>query len=357
MKKYIVWYIFAIFQLDIYELPFSTYSKWLSIFTVVLFIVTSVHTILANSIAMHALNLKHGMLNIFIILQCLIIWVLFYMRKKKIRKNLFHLLRYKKYFKINRNRIFTVIINMSGITFLVLPWLTTISACISDNQVQKIAWLYSLEVHDETLINCVSFCSKLLYSVFFVSFPAFCTLSSIVVFYESAEVLKFYNSLLRDYIGGRNCNGNWDFLEEYLCIRSILIEMNENFSFPSFMIIAVCFEYILITLFEYSYKDNTFQTYAIFHFIYGFAMFTSLSYFGSLIPENLNVIRATAEKLIDRFCSVHCKYKIISSLKRIETKDAIYISPCAMFNLTKTFILSATGTIITYVLLIYNLSI
>ena len=76
-----------------------------------------------------------------------------------------------------------------------------------------------------------------------------------------------------------------------------------------------------------------------------------------MIPENLNKIRQTAREKINEQVFNLCAWipqNIFLCLRRIETEKLVYISVFGALRLTKSFILSAVGSIFTYDLLIIN---
>ncbi|GBN08593.1 hypothetical protein AVEN_79564-1 [Araneus ventricosus] len=83
---------------------------------------------------------------------------------------------------------------------------------------------------------------------------------------------------------------------------------------------------------------------------------TGLTIACSMIPENMLKIKTTVEMLLDRheLCNLR-KEKEIHILKRIEGKNIIYLTAGDVINIKRSFLLSSSGTLLTYGLLIYNL--
>ena len=76
-----------------------------------------------------------------------------------------------------------------------------------------------------------------------------------------------------------------------------------------------------------------------------------------MIPEKISELKMTAREKINQHifgCIPPILEHLLLCLKRLETEEIAYISVYGMFRLTKTFILSLIGIILTYELLIIN---
>ena len=86
-------------------------------------------------------------------------------------------------------------------------------------------------------------------------------------------------------------------------------------------------------------------------------MLITYSVISSMIPEKLSDIKVIARKILNQHACGDIPWipqDVLLCLERVEAEESIYISVCGSFHLSKSFILSAIGTILTYDLLIIN---
>lgn len=150
-------------------------------------------------------------------------------------------------------------------------------------------------------------------------------------------------------------------LTDFFRIVKLLREMSQIMSVPLFFItfysLNTIFTAIYILVIFRNTLDYSFAADTTFNLISGFVILIMNSVTSSMIPEKLSDIKITArEKLNQHACGTtpYVRANILLCLKRIEAEELIYISVCGLFPLTKSLILSATGAILSYDLLIIN---
>lgn len=91
--------------------------------------------------------------------------------------------------------------------------------------------------------------------------------------------------------------------------------------------------------------------------VYNVTMPVCFTICSSMIPESITQIKRTVRKYPSCSNNSHLISKQnLFYLNRIENEDIVYISVCGMFNLTRSYILSAFPLVLIYGLLIINLN-
>ncbi|GBN16414.1 hypothetical protein AVEN_256445-1 [Araneus ventricosus] len=88
----------------------------------------------------------------------------------------------------------------------------------------------------------------------------------------------------------------------------------------------------------------------------GIMVIVSLTIYSCKIPEAIQHIKETACTLIEKHqMSIMRRGKDVSFLDRLEKKDAIFLSAGGMVDMKKSLLLSITGVLFSYGLVILNL--
>lgn len=84
----------------------------------------------------------------------------------------------------------------------------------------------------------------------------------------------------------------------------------------------------------------------------------ALTIYGSMIPEHLAEIRNIVRDFLNcKGCNKLISKENLFYLHRIENQDVVHISACGLLFISRRFLLSIIGLMLTYGLLIINLEI
>ena len=174
-------------------------------------------------------------------------------------------------------------------------------------------------------------------------------------------MLDGINEFLQNSSLTKNNSGNNEYFEDYLKIANILRKTIQHLNYPLFFLVVYSFYLILKSLYNLMWLKNvlnyTIVVDNIINCTSSIVMLVMYSICSSMIPERLSEIRLTARKRINEHVfglSPPISQDALRYLKRIENENIMYVSVCGVFHLTRSFILSAIGAILTYDLLIIN---
>ena len=141
----------------------------------------------------------------------------------------------------------------------------------------------------------------------------------------------------------------------------LMKKLNEAVQNLSFLIVFYCLYGIFLVLLTVS-MDTTFKysvayiSFVVLYSTLSITIFISYTICSSMIPENLIRIKDTVKDFVNGNSSRQFITKqTMFYLHRIENEESLHISACGLFNLTRSFILSALGAVLTYGLLIMTL--
>ena len=174
-------------------------------------------------------------------------------------------------------------------------------------------------------------------------------------------MLDGINEFLQNSSLTKNNSGNNEYFEDYLKIANILRKTIQHLNYPLFFLVVYSFYLILKSLYNLMWLKNvlnyTIVVDNIINCTSSIVMLVMYSVCSSMIPEGLSEIRLSACKRINEHVfglSPPISQDALCYLKRIEMENIIYVFVFSMFRLTRSFILSAIGAILTYDLLIIN---
>lgn len=288
-------------------------------------------------------------------------WYFANSRRKHISNALFQTYYYQKRYYALKKRS-SCIISLMIIIILSSPFLACIfTQIIVDFETENmIFWTLHFEIHNMIWKRIVLFNAHFAYFFSCVCFPFYLTFSLSVLLYRCSEVLNNYNAALQFQLQTK-ANENIEILENFFGIIMFVQNINEVLSILSFLIVAYSlqgvFSVLLTPSLDKIYISNLVYIIAvIYNFICSIVMIIAYTICSSMIPKEFTKIRKTAREFTNKRGYSHGVTKQnIFYLKRIESEKVVYISVCELFPLTRSFILSALGTILTYGLLVANL--
>ena len=330
--------------------------KVMSIFIVFLYHISIIFCAIGASVFMLQVNFKLGLSYIFQALNSVLIWSTLFMKREKISALILEMHHFRKQCNIRNTfpysaRIFICTIIL--VLFILCEEYILIATYDSP-------YLQEFFKHHLKISEGIPFLIFTLFTglIFFVeySLPIIMTFILTLMLMKSAEILQFYSrSLQTEFHSITSTN----FFADFLKVTKMLREMIEVVNL--LLIVVYSLFCIFTSLYNImQFKDDVTHTVIVdtlFGFISGVTILLMYSVSSSMIPENLSEIRQIARERINEHVLnliPPIPQNALLYLRRMETEEIIYVSVYGLFRLTKSFILSATGMIFTYDLLIIN---
>lgn len=280
-----------------------------------------------------------------------LMWYIAFYKRKDISYIVLHVYQKRKRYRDSKKTVDCIVISLM-IFIIVIPFVS----CIFNNtenfenldvtpltlgfQVQNKIWKRIFVLYAE--FADFGLCS---------AFPFYLTVSICILYYRCSEILSGYKAILCIQLCtvSKETLGNYI---EFFCIVNLIRKLNETFTHVSFFIILYHFEAILNVILKISI-EGFYGSKLIHVFNRTYYDFTICC---SLIPEKLLEIKT----IVKNFINIHRYSQRISEqnlfyLMRIENEDIVQITICGMFYVTRSYILTALGIMLTYGLLIINL--
>ena len=335
-------------------------KKFASFIIVFYYIIMTYYSIASCAVMLS--DLKSGVSCIFLSSVSMTIWYSLFRRRRKITFILKKLYEYRQRYDIrDNNQLFIkTVISILFLIKIIFTQTLQYPESLKSGKVLEF-WALNYEIPIRFLgIPFIVF-TNLSYFLLF-SFPVLLTFILSIIFFKYAEVLEFYNKLLRFHLRNMKSDICSEHLSDFFRIIKILRIMTKVMSYPLFFIVMYSLDATFTSVYSLiKYKDASsysFVSDAMILIISGFEMLMMYSVTSSMIPEKMHDIAVTArEKLNEHACGdvPFIPQNVQLCLRRIETESVTHISVCGLFRLSKSFILTAIGTIFTYDLLIVNI--
>ncbi|GBM36368.1 hypothetical protein AVEN_176063-1 [Araneus ventricosus] len=244
---------------------------------------------------------------------------------------------------------------------IILPvLLATLYTILSLHEVAEL-FTYGFEVTTESGQIFVCFFGSYTYYVVFIEYPCIIALSMCLIINRCGILLHQFNLNLKSM-------KLYDFpikitalLKDYDLIFDTVRLLKTTLSTPLFFIFLSSFLHLYLTMYNIlrEYVEPYYMVELIANTCTGLSILISLTLLSSRISEQLHEIRMTSQKLTN-LISQHnlrtfCGKRTLFLLERIEARHVIHLSACGMFDLKRSFLLSAFGFLFTYGLLVVNL--
>lgn len=357
----ILWHMLAVIGLNFVNCKLGVIAKYFRIFFAAGFTMSLLYFTTVNFCYIRKQRYKESIIFLVICLQSGIMWYFAYFRKKEISNVVLQIYHQRGLKNVSNETKYCIIISITVILFVVPCFICILGQIMLDYKTAELTyWACGYELSSEVWSRVFIFCGQFAYVGFGSGFPIYLMLCISLLFYRCSEVLHSYNTLLKIELHTR-ARDRMKCLADFFHIVKLLQKLNKAFKHLTFFIILYNLDGIFFILVIVSLQEvfKFYITYTIFVAYYGICNIVVIMCFTiccSMIPEKLLEIKATVTDYIDS-CS---NTDLISKrnmfyLKRIESKEVVYISVCGMFHVTRNFILSALGLILTYGLLIINM--
>lgn len=356
----ILWQILAISGLNFVNYRLGPYSKYFRLFLTITFIYSLIYVVLGNWIFIRKNHFKEGFFYLLLPVYCALMWYFTYSKRKEISEVLRQIYRYKKKYNIfKRPRFFYIVPFM--IIILISPSLTCIAIQIIVNfeTVEITYWSVDFQVTKIIWKRILVFNGTFLLTTLCVCFPFYLTFSVNTLLYRCSEVLSSYNTVF-EIKPQTKANESAEILKDFFGIVKLVRKLNHAITNISFFIVLYglqgTFTILLIISTEDMFKLKAEYLISVAYYSTScIVMFVSYTICSSMISENMIQIRTATDYInawdyVQVFNRSNWFY-----LKRIESEEIVYISVCGLFRMTRGFIFSALGAVLTYGLLITSL--
>lgn len=288
-----------------------------------------------------------------------LLWHLVFRRRKVISALLHKICKAQKILGISRKK--SSAINVLVLAITSLPFLAGLVSAfdkLTDRGADTF-WSLSYKIRSTFIqISLNQFC-YIMFIFVNTSIPCLITLFVCRVAYRCREMLNMYKKALQNISEVSNINHKKNLLLFHYELIKILREFKTTFSAPLFVLILCSCAMTLNSFFILVLLKEWYFRVVLEISIYttlGTTLLIALSLCGSLIPDGLMEIRETYEDLIERYEYLGTNNELLVRLKRLERKEIIYMTACGIINIRRNLIFSVFGTLLSYGLLIINIS-
>lgn len=361
----ILWRILAIAGLNFVHYRLGLIAKCLRIFFMISFPLSLTYFV-ATSLFLLQNNprYKESITYVLSPIYSGLLWYLAYSRKRAISNAVTEAYRYRKLYCASKKPFHLKITFLIAVFFVSHWFICILELIFRDFETFSLGfWAFGYEIHNKNWKRLFKLYLYFADFAFNSGFSFYFTICTCILFYRCSEMLLEYKKLLRIHLRTRNINGNGieDLLAMFFCISKLLRNLSNTFSHISFCIIVYnlksIFGQILAISNRFMYSGSIWY---IIIFLYystrSIVVIVSFTVCSSMIPERLLEIRTFIRDILN--C---CDYNHLISkrslyfMRRIENQDIVYISACGVLSVSRNFILSAIGLMLTYELLILNL--
>lgn len=292
----------------------------------------------------------------------LILWPLFYIRRRKIHIIFQRLCRYRNQYNINDNystlkqKILVILV----LTFFTLSQLLYHFEDELEYEKCLKYWTMNFKLSKGYLKFLLTVVINLMFFTI-ISFPVLMTFILSVILYKWGEILQLYNKSLQLQSRTLNKYKTRDHFVDFFKMTKILRDINQVLNYPLLFIIFYSLEALFMSFYDLITWRGSASSICIASFMSSCSavlMLMMYSFAGSKISENLIEIKLTAHERINEHVFgliPSIPENILMCLRRIETQKNIYICVGGVFRLTKSFVLSAIGSALTYDLLLISI--
>ena len=360
-KDKFLWYVLALIGLNFFNHRLGLHAKCLRILLMILCSFLFVYLVLFCLLRITKKRYKEGLSFLLLPINCALIWYFMHSRKKEFSVVLLQIYSFYENFKTSKKHS-QCIIPLIIIT-LILPYVICILCQIFVNlEIEILSDLtFDYQIRSVTWKRIIIFFQNLAFSIFCICFPFYITFSFSVLFHRCSDILLGYDRVLKRDLK-RKANKKCKTLEAFFDITNAVRNLNEQLKNVSLFIIfyglhGVFSAILRLSLNKFQSYDYGYAMMVIYHFSCSILIAFSYTVWGSRISENMMKVKRTATEFLNDYTfGHHASQQNIYYLKRIENEEVVYFSVCGLFCLTKGFLLSALGAILTYGLLIINLN-
>lgn len=357
----IMWHILAITGLNFLNKRLGIIAKFIRTCFIFCFVLSLLQYAIGNVCLMKEKLYRESVVRFLLPFNSVLLWYISYSKRNDISYVVLKVYRLRKrYITSKKLRLWIIII--LTIVGLVLPILACIYNQIITNfqMFDLVMWSFEFQMEYGIWLRVILFFTQISTFILNFSFPFYLMFCMCALFYRCSESLSGYNRLLQIQLRTTMKGGKCTYAE-FFEIVNFLHTLNKTLTEITCFLILHCLEGIFGALFAVSLRIifNIAITDVINLLYCGICSIIMTVYFSiccSKIPENLLEIKRTVRNFLNScgYCHLISKHNLFY-LMRIETEDIVYISVCGMFHVTRSYILSALGFLLTYGLLIINL--
>ena len=357
--EHLLWTILTLNGLNFFNYRIGPVKKCLRVFYMIGFSISLLYfTALELYFIKRNIN-KESIANSLLVIYSGIMWFLSYSNKKDISYVTLQIYKQRQHYK-NPNKTVAYMVIAFIISMLLLFGASCILKLTLDFENFDVSqFTYGFEIQNDIWKRVFILYFEFANFAFFTAFPLYLTLFICVLFYRCSEVLKGYNINLRTQLR-RNVTEILPKCIMFFYMVKLLRKLTKSFRNLSFFVILYNLHQIISIII--SIDPVAMSEMKVIHIIhvgyYGTCSIVMIAVFtmsSSKIPENFVEIKTTVRYFISTYSFKRFIPKqTLFHLKRIENEDTVYITVCDMFHVTRGYILSSLGLMLTYGLLIIN---
>lgn len=338
--------------------------KFLFALTIFLYCISTIHFIMATLYCAIKDKLETGVSYLFVAVDSLLIYYFLLIRRKKTSRIMMKLLQYRNLYCPVEITSSTFVKSFIVTIFLAIFVINQISLLISvsDPHATVYYWTFGFKMPEGVLKTIVLIMINISqYIAFF--YQVFLTLVLCIIFCKFTEMLKAYNNYLQHQLHEMNKQKIMVTTDNYFNIQKTILKLYQVLSYPTFFIMVYSSNFIFSSLLlVMTSGKKVFSDFTIFlDFFVGFAIGTIImipyAIFSSMVTEKLFKIKKTVRGKLNELAHNEKQWvpqSVLQCLKRIEKDEIEHVSACGLFHISRGFIFTAIGTMLTYDLLIIN---
>lgn len=359
----ILWYILAVTGLTFGNYRLGAIAKCLRIIFIAGFGIIRLYFAVNIMCGIGSESYKISLSSIMFLFYTALMWYFAYSKRKSISNVISEVYRRSKRYNNSKAPLKHVLVLLT-LTILICPFFLCLVIGIIENleTVDVSGWLLGYNIQDKIWKRIILLSAFLAIFIFDSGFSYFLTISICVIFYRCSKLISSYNRSLQNELRTKFIINIAHFSEFFQFVK-ILRDLNKTFQHLSFLIIIYNMQKLFIVLLHSTQGDiYNASLFGILLLLYSgicsIIMIVALTICSSLIPESLIEIKTVVRDYInDPNYTYTISKRNLFYLNRLECEDIVHISACGMFQLTRGFILSALGLMITYGLLFINIKI
>ena len=300
---------------------------------------------------------------LFFAFMCLLQWFIIFSRARNLSR-IFYIInrnRYSMNIKSNKSKF---VINIIIFLNALLLWTSTMRIFFIEafdlTQKQSMFWTCKCKIKNEIIKYTIIFFNLLCFYVFSLYLPVLVTLLICTMLWRLSELFKYFSRRLCDCVLRDDIIRVDYLLMQYTEFIEVVKKLNVLLSTPLFFLfLCTSANIFYVTSFDMIYPgDVGYRMLDCIICVTGAtSMLLALSICGSFVPDSMMEIRIIVERLLEKFGkSLPKESDTLFYLERVEKKVIDYLNACGIIRFEKKLIFTVYGALLTYGLLIINLT-
>lgn len=356
-----MWLVLALYGINVCNKPLNKIQKCIAYFKM-----TNLHlsAIYMTSCFIYMvcikISFKKGLAYMLATLFSLSLWYSIVVSRKAISRVIQQI--YSIRLEFSRNSSDINYYKICPISIFLSPFIfTIILICLSKafEKPQKNYWTYGYEITNKKLLILCNIIGSYWLFLLLITTPILVTAFMCTLLRRCTQISEEYIMRLRSLLEMDHYT-KMNVIENFFTLSQVIENVAKVLYIPTFLLILGNFSMIFTSI-ESFFSGNINSVSMAYEISLmsasGCVMVLTLTHNCSTMSEKLEIIHNICTKTIDKltFCSPSDD-KMISLLKRMESRDVIYVTACGMVTFNRSLILSAFGALFTYSMLILSMA-